>query len=1577
MAGDKIIAGEVGIKVRPLLDGFRDDVEREVKKLRNVKLRVVPDGLKQFRAQVQSELRKMDPVKVKVVPDTDGFRERLRAQLSGLDSVDIDVHADTDEAKRRIEEASQDTEATITYEADVDANGLQAKARALAVLASRFKIWYRTGIDPSGALKDAAFTRNAIQNLLSQNAWKFDSKVLSWRRILDVSGLAEMGPDIRKEFSGINRGLLRSLSNTEAGFKRFGSATGAQFRRVSSGAKRMVSDVRSYFASIPKAFGEAASAGFGMVDFRNPVSNKFTSGVDLARRTVDGLRRSLLAATAPAYGLASSMDDLGRAMKSIGKAPVGAFGTLASGAKSATKAIGKGLVGSVGRLGASFAKNIRVMPMFLHTLRSFGSWASFVGGVMGVFAGSALAVNAVVVGLGAVMGYLVDGVKQLSGAFVALPGAIGGVAIAGATLFTAFRGMGGAMSAAVDTSADLEEAISDLSPSAQRFARSLRKITPAWSDVRRRVQERMFQNLGQDLEEVSEKQLPSISKGMIRVATASSLVAREFAKFAKAEETTVALQKGFRSTASIMTTLGRSTKPFLIAMQEIGVIGLDVLDRRIRGLTSSMRSFEEWATSPEGKKKVRDWINDGLDGFGQLGRTVNNVYRSLQQVGRAFGVSFSGNALQSFEDFTAKFREWLGDASDAESRISRFAEGVKNFTDPWVETFKTAWDELQPAFAELMPFLSQVSEEFTSQLQSMLEWLGPKLEGVFKWISDNKDVFAPLVAGLLSLRVALGAFKLGRLLLSPFISAFATAGGLAAKVGGKAKKGAKDVEQASQRTVVASGDMIDAVDGKDKKSKGKGKKGFFGRFKKDAADAADATTKSATKIDKSLDKTAKSSKGKFGKIGKGFKSAGKGLSTGMKGVGKAAKGFGGVAKGAGRAFSLVARGALRFVPILGQVLLVVDLVILAFKNWDKISEWAGKAFDWVKEKVSQFVDWVQDKAAELGPKIAEWFGNVWEGAKEKWSAFWDAVGNWLSDKWNGIKETASKVWNSIGEWIGNAWQGVKDKWSEFWSGVGEWLSEKWTAIKDKATEAWEETKQTVAEVWDSITESWQEAWDDAKQFLIDKWNAIKEGASLVWDEIKNKLLMVWYGVSELWSMVWSGIGNTLSGIWEGLRSKAASVFESVSNAVSNAWNKVTEVTSSAWNSAKEAVSGAVSTIQDKVSSGFSAVTGAVTSAGSAIQSTVSSAWERAVSAFRSGVDRAVAVARGLPQKVKGALGNVGSILVASGKALIRGFINGMKSMIGAAASAAKGIVDKIRGFFPFSPAKEGPFSGRGYTTFSGQALVRDFAKGISGAAKDPVAAVSRMMTDVQSGFESFHRNQILQPALEANAKKVAEWRKKVAEDEEKSAEKIAEIRKSDADSAEKEKRIAEERSRLAEDLRKSREEMEKSLEAPDYSKINRSFQSFYIDGAKQMLSNGLKSAVTDNMAAIKHGVQEAAKVLVHQFGVAGAAPLLNLDVNAPHLEDAINQVIEDSKFAEVPIEFAVANLNQLKSDLGLGDGVVGRALDQAMSFNVNNSDANRFRRDGNKTEVHYHVQDMNEAIRLEQLRERKQMMKVR
>ncbi|MFF5980846.1 hypothetical protein ACFY78_18575 [Streptomyces olindensis] len=91
----------------------------------------------------------------------------------------------------------------------------------------------------------------------------------------------------------------------------------------------------------------------------------------------------------------------------------------------------------------------------------------------------------------------------------------------------------------------------------------------------------------------------------------------------------------------------------------------------------------------------------------------------------------------------------------------------------------------------------------------------------------------------------------------------------------------------------------------------------------------------------------------------------------------------------------------------------------------------------------------------------------------------------------------------------------------------------------------------------------------------------------------------------------------------------------------------------------------------------------------------------------------VSLVRGLPGRAKSALGNVAGALASSGRSLIRGFIDGIKSMIGDVKGAAGSVVSAARNYFPFSPAKEGPFSGRGYTLHSGRALATDFGRGIT------------------------------------------------------------------------------------------------------------------------------------------------------------------------------------------------------------------------------------------------------------------------
>ena len=86
--------------------------------------------------------------------------------------------------------------------------------------------------------------------------------------------------------------------------------------------------------------------------------------------------------------------------------------------------------------------------------------------------------------------------------------------------------------------------------------------------------------------------------------------------------------------------------------------------------------------------------------------------------------------------------------------------------------------------------------------------------------------------------------------------------------------------------------------------------------------------------------------------------------------------------------------------------------------------------------------------------------------------------------------------------------------------------------------------------------------------------------------------------------------------------------------------------------------------------------------------------------------------RSIPGQIIGIFAGAGSWLVNSGAALMNGFKQGILGAVESVKSAVSGALQKVRDFFPFSPAKVGPFSGSGYTSVSGEHLMRDFGKSI-------------------------------------------------------------------------------------------------------------------------------------------------------------------------------------------------------------------------------------------------------------------------
>lgn len=99
--------------------------------------------------------------------------------------------------------------------------------------------------------------------------------------------------------------------------------------------------------------------------------------------------------------------------------------------------------------------------------------------------------------------------------------------------------------------------------------------------------------------------------------------------------------------------------------------------------------------------------------------------------------------------------------------------------------------------------------------------------------------------------------------------------------------------------------------------------------------------------------------------------------------------------------------------------------------------------------------------------------------------------------------------------------------------------------------------------------------------------------------------------------------------------------------------------------------------------------------------------------------------------INGLMGIVGQAQSA-GSAIVQGLIDGIMGMIGAAGDAIGSVVDRIASFLPHSPAKRGPFSGKGWTPYSGRAIVHGLAEGIAELADEPANAMASVMEGISA-----------------------------------------------------------------------------------------------------------------------------------------------------------------------------------------------------------------------------------------------------
>lgn len=258
----------------------------------------------------------------------------------------------------------------------------------------------------------------------------------------------------------------------------------------------------------------------------------------------------------------------------------------------------------------------------------------------------------------------------------------------------------------------------------------------------------------------------------------------------------------------------------------------------------------------------------------------------------------------------------------------------------------------------------------------------------------------------------------------------------------------------------------------------------------------------------------------------------------------------------------------------------------------------------------------------------------------------------LITNWDSVVQWLNGVWGACLDWLVSGWEGVK----QAFAGFGEWLAGLWQKIVDGFN----------AFVEYIVTMKWAEDFSNA---------AIK-GFELLGEFIGNLPGMILDGLAflgDLWlkavewfgEFVKAGIDAFL-GYVKWLTELPGKIVAAIADLGPKLWDGAVEWTGQFLKGAK-------------------------------------GVW-----------DNVVEFVSGIPGAIMRALGDMGSFLLRSGEALVDGFLRGIQNSWDRLTGWVSEGMSKLRGLWPFSPAKWGPFSGRGYVTYSGEAIVRDFADSIAG-----------------------------------------------------------------------------------------------------------------------------------------------------------------------------------------------------------------------------------------------------------------------
>lgn len=222
----------------------------------------------------------------------------------------------------------------------------------------------------------------------------------------------------------------------------------------------------------------------------------------------------------------------------------------------------------------------------------------------------------------------------------------------------------------------------------------------------------------------------------------------------------------------------------------------------------------------------------------------------------------------------------------------------------------------------------------------------------------------------------------------------------------------------------------------------------------------------------------------------------------------------------------------------------------------------------------------------------------------------------------------------------------------------------------------------------------------------------------------------------------SGMGATASGDWDkalaDMLADTTSDTSSITSQIAGMGSGVTRATATAGGQMASGWDANLGSMLSGTKSDMSGVSGAVSKESASAQKAAMESvmklqrdWAAQMRAMNSATLTQMRQITAEMQK-QGSL--MESQMARSGSTIGNNFASGLRSSLSAAKSVASNALGAIRRLFPFSPAKEGPFSGKGWVSYAGESVGDTFTSSAADAILAGRSSIDRALAPVADDF---------------------------------------------------------------------------------------------------------------------------------------------------------------------------------------------------------------------------------------------------